>query len=125
MKTIIAGSRGITDYDVLLQAIEEAPFEITSVVSGRARGADTLGEQYAIERGIPLHLFPADWNAHGRKAGPMRNEQMAEVAEAVLCIWDGSSRGTQDMINRAKKRNLPLYVFIAKDDSSIRDFIDW
>lgn len=125
MKVVIAGSRDITDYGILLKAIKECPFEITEVISGRARGVDTLGEKYAEDCSLKLHLFPADWKKYRNAAGPIRNAQMAEVADAVLCVWDGVSPGTKDMMNQARKRGLPLYVFkVDPDTPDLREFID-
>ena len=125
MKVVIAGSRDITDYDVLLKAIKECPFQITEVISGRARGVDTLGEKYAEDYGLKLHLFPADWKKYRNAAGPIRNAQMADFADAVLCVWDGKSSGTKDMMNQARKRGLPLYVFkVDPDTPDLREFID-
>jgi len=72
-----------------------------------------------------LHLFPADWKKYRNAAGPIRNAQMAEVADAVLCVWDGKSSGTKDMMNQARKRGLPLYVFkVDPDTPDLREFID-
>ena len=125
MKVVIAGSRDITDYDILLKAIKESPFQITEVISGRARGVDTLGEKYAEDYGLKLHLFPADWKKYRNAAGPIRNAQMADFADAVLCVWDGKSSGTKDMMNQARKRGLPLYVFkVDPDTPDLREFID-
>lgn len=115
MKTIIAGSRGITDYAVLLQAIKCCPFPITSVVSGCARGIDTLGEQYAQENSLKLYKFPADWSTYGRRAGYLRNAQMADNAEALLAIWDGESRGTKHMIDIAREKGLEVYVYMVNN----------
>jgi hypothetical protein len=89
VKTIIAGSRNIVEYQALLDAIEASGFEITEVVSGGARGVDSLGERYAKEKGISLKIFPADWESHGRKAGIMRNTEMAHYADALIAVWDG------------------------------------
>ena len=124
MKVVIAGSRDIVDYDVLLKAIELCPFEITEVVSGRARGVDTLGERYAEEHHLKLHLFPADWKKFGNRAGPIRNGQMADFADAVLCAWDGKSTGTKNMMKQATDRGLPLYVYRTDQESpDLLDFI--
>ena len=112
MKTIIAGSREITDYAVLLQAIKGCPFPITSVVSGCARGVDTLGEQYAQENNLKLYKFPADWSTYGKRAGYIRNAEMADNAEALLAIWDGESRGTKHMIDIAREKGLEVYVYM-------------
>jgi hypothetical protein len=110
VKTIIAGSRDIKDYDLVLEAIEESGFEITEVVCGKARGVDTLGERWANESGIPVAEFPADYGKHGKAAGPIRNREMSNYAEALIAIHDGISPGTKNMIEEAKKRGLKVYV---------------
>lgn len=110
MRVIIAGSRDFDNYDVLLEAIKEAQFDITVVVSGGAKGADALGERYAVEGNKPLAIYKADWKAHGRGAGPVRNKKMAENADALIAIWDGASRGTGHMIKTATDKGLLVYV---------------
>lgn len=110
MKTIIAGSRGITLYDILLRAVSETPWQITEVVSGRARGVDTLGELWAFRNNILLTKFPADWDRYGRQAGYVRNIEMGDYAEAALILWDGKSRGTGHMIDIAKAKGLQVKV---------------
>lgn len=115
MKTIIAGSRNITDRKVLVEAIISAKFsgiKITEVVSGGAKGVDALGERYAKALSIPCKVFPADWNQYRNAAGPIRNRQMAEYADALIAIWDGHSRGTKNMIEEAKKRNLLVHIHL-------------
>ena len=84
--------------------------DITIVVSGGAPGVDTLGEQYADEMNIPVHVYEADWDKHGRAAGPIRNRKMAENAEALIALWDGKSKGTKNMIETATKKGLMVYV---------------
>lgn len=110
MKTIIAGGRDIIDYNILLEAITESNITITAVVSGGAKGADALGEQYAESMNLPLHIFNADWETHGRAAGPIRNRKMSENAEALIALWDGKSKGTKNMIETATKLGLLVYV---------------
>lgn len=123
MKTIIAGSRdiGSTMYNdrriqsactsVIEHAVKESGFNITEVVSGCAFGVDKLGETWAEDNSIPIVKFPADWDLHGRKAGYVRNAQMAEYADALIAIWDGKSKGTANMIELAKNKELKVYVF--------------
>ena len=112
MKTIIAGGRDITDFSQVVQAVSQSGFTITEVVSGRQRGVDTLGEQYADLKKLPIAPFPADWTAHGKAAGPIRNAQMARYADALIAIWDGESKGTKNMINQAKKEGLMVFVYM-------------
>lgn len=111
MKVIIAGSRGITDYEMIERAVESSKFVITEVVSGTARGVDTLGEEWAINHFIPISRFPADWNTHGKSAGYKRNLKMGEYADALIAIWDGKSPGTKHMIDIMKKLNKPYFVY--------------
>lgn len=111
MKTIIAGSREITDYRQVLDAVKQCDWQITTVICGMARGVDTLGEQYAKENSIPVEYFPADWKTHGKSAGYLRNVEMAQNAEALIAIWDGKSRGTMHMINIARDHNLRVFVY--------------
>ena len=114
MRTIIAGSRGILSYRHLLDAIKAAAFvgfTPTVVLSGTASGVDQLGERWARENKVPLELYPADWAKHGRRAGHLRNIVMAEKAEALIAVWDGSSPGTRHMIDAARKRGLRIVAW--------------
>lgn len=114
-RVIIAGTRTFTDYTLLqrecnhLLSEKQCTHNIV-VVSGTARGADTLGERYARERGFQLRRFPADWDKDGKKAGMLRNYRMADNADALIAFWDGTSRGTANMIDIARKKNLPVRV---------------
>ena len=108
MKTIIAGGRDFKDYNLLKKQVDYYRLhknEITEVVSGGAAGADSLGEMYAIENNIPIKVFNADWNKHGRAAGPM-----AEYADVLIAVWDGQSKGTKNMIDQMNKLNKPVFI---------------
>ena len=114
MKIVIAGGRDFQNYEVLRGAMDGVLANISSpitIVSGAARGADTLGEQYAAERGLDVIRFPADWKKFGRRAGPIRNEQMAEAANMLVAFWDGQSRGTKNIIGNMEQRGKPYYVY--------------
>ena len=117
MRTIIAGSRNITDLSVVREAVERSGFSVTEVVSGGARGVDRLGERLAGILEVPCRVFPADWDAHGRSAGAIRNGEMADYADALVAVWDGRSRGTANMISQARRRGLEVYVH--KPDSRV------
>jgi glycerophosphoryl diester phosphodiesterase len=114
MKTIVAGGRNMNQYELVQQAIADSGFEITELVSGGAAGVDKLGERYALESNTPLVVMQADWNQHGRAAGPIRNRQMAEYADALIAVWDGESKGTKNMIQTAEKLGLQVYVKTTK-----------
>ena len=113
-KVIVAGCRDFADYELLKEKcdfyLQNQKPEIIVIVSGHASGADTLGERYAQERGYETEVYPADWKTNGRAAGPIRNAQMAAVADALIAFWDGKSRGTKNMIDTATKRGLQVAV---------------
>ena len=110
MRTIIAGSRSITDYAVVEEAVAASGFRPSVVLSGAARGVDTLAFDWGWEQGVPVESYPADWKKLGKHAGAIRNQIMAERADALIAVWDGRSRGTADMIAKAKRRGLKVYV---------------
>ena len=124
MRLIIAGSRWVPveeAYQMVCEAIgvSTAYFnnaQISQIVSGNNGGIDIAGEEWAKRRGITCKLFPADWGAHGKAAGPIRNGLMAVYADALLAIWDGMSGGTSDMIHKMNGRRKPVYVHMVKRD---------
>lgn len=112
MRTIIAGSRSFNCYLTLLEAIKQFPPQITTVISGTARGADQLGEYWARKHNVPIEQYPANWGKYGKRAGYIRNEEMAKVADCALILWDGISPGTKHMINICERVNLPYFVYM-------------
>jgi hypothetical protein len=112
-KVIVAGTRDFNNYHLLKMKLDKILSNITDdiiIVSGKAKGADTLGEKYAKEKGYQIAEFPADWEKFGRSAGYKRNVQMAEYADACVCFWDGRSPGTKHMINIANQYKLQIRV---------------
>lgn len=114
-KVIIAGSRGFSNYKLLKEKCNQYLREKRKdyniiIVSGHARGADLLGEKYAQDEGFPLEIYPADWKKFGKSAGFRRNEQMAEVADALIAFWDGKSHGTKHMIEIMENKNLLVKI---------------
>lgn len=112
--TIIAGSRDNVTQDDIDQAMTKIDWKVSKVISGTARGADQFGENWALRQGIPVDRYPADWDKHGKSAGYKRNEKMATMAEALVAVWDGESRGTTHMINIAVERGLKVHVHNVK-----------
>ncbi len=110
MRTIIAGCRYICYAPIIQIAIDHSGFNITEVVCGKAKGIDTLGECWAEDHDIPVRSFPANWNKFGKKAGFLRNIEMAKYADSLIAIWDRISPGTKHMIKIAHEYNLNVWI---------------
>jgi hypothetical protein len=121
MRLLIAGSRDISDYNVLQEHInhvlKDIPRPVTEVISGTARGVDRLGEQWATNFNIPIRKMPADWDKYQKAAGMIRNRDMAELCDCAVIVWDGKSRGTMGMISELKRLGKPYYLVIMEGDS--------
>lgn len=113
-KVIVAGSRSIQSKSTVYEGIRvamQAGVVFGEVVTGGARGPDTIAHQAAEKKRVPTKVFEADWEQYGKKAGPIRNTSMAEYADELVAIWDGESRGTLDMIRKARKNGLDVFVY--------------
>ena len=117
MLLVIAGSRSARENHVR-EAIIRSPWKnkITKVISGTAVGSDRFAEKYARENDIEVLRFPADWDQYGMSAGPRRNKEMAENADALIAVWDGTSRGTQSMIYYARKYELQTMIYYFEEN---------
>lgn len=119
MKLIIAGSRTITaTVEELCEFMGHFNLMPTEIVSGTARGMDQSGEAFAQAISLPIARFPADWDRYGKSAGHKRNAQMAEYGDALLLIWDGSSRGSAGMKAIMERLGKPVYEAIVKSKDS-------
>lgn len=109
MKAIICGGRDyipqVDDFARLDRLHDQ--YHFTLILSGAARGADQFGEQWGAKRGIPVKRFPAGWNTYGKRAGLLRNEQMAMEADAVIAFPGGT--GTAHMVACGKRRGLKIF----------------
>jgi predicted Rossmann-fold nucleotide-binding protein len=109
MRVLICGGREYDDRKFLrsrLQVIHtDTPFSV--VITGGAPGADRLGEEWAKSQGIPTIRMEANWTRYGKKAGPLRNQWMIDLAKPDFVVAFPGSRGTQDMIDRAKAAGIP------------------
>lgn len=111
---IVAGGRDFSNYELMKGKLDSLlrsknPEDVV-IVSGGARGADSLGERYARERGYKVWQFKPDWNRLGKRAGFVRNTEMADHSDALVAFHDGFSRGTMQMIETAKERGLAVRV---------------
>lgn len=109
-KLAIIGSRGFNDYTLLRSVLDPYKDVITLVVSGGAKGADSLGEMWANENNIKTKIFYPDWEAHGKRAGFIRNEYIIKEGDGVIAFWDGISPGTKSSIDLCKKYNKPIKI---------------
>lgn len=123
-KVIIAGSRDFcSEEHYRLLETEMDNYVLTfglpdEIVSGAARGADRLGERYASENGIEITRFVPDWDRLGKRAGFLRNEDMAKYADTLVAFWDGESRGTKHMIEYAMKRGLDVFLVMTNKNKN-------
>lgn len=127
LRIIIAGSRDFNDYELLKKSAIEIITkktmlpDLTRIISGGARGADTLGERFANEMGLEISRFIPDWDGLGKRAGYVRNAEMAKFAVEdnndgmLIAFWDGQSRGTKHMIDLAKRYGLEVHVVNYKE----------
>lgn len=121
MRVVIAGSRDGVTYAHLLEAIKACGFDITTVISGTARGADKLGEAWAEANNITVERYPANWEPKGKfdpGAGHKRNAVMASLADAVIALLNVriKSNGTKSMIELGRARGIPVFVYqISRD----------
>lgn len=115
MKTIVAGSRHVRDYEVVKRVLDKRRDSITLLRHGDCRGVDTLAKRWAEENGIPVESSPAEWDRFGLSAGPRRNLWMVCHADQLIAFWDGKSRGTGNVIKQAQKRNLKITIIPVSD----------
>ena len=113
IKVIIAGGRNFEDYHKLCRVCDEFLQDQNNIeiVSGAYKGADLLGERYAVERKYSIKQFPAEWRRYGKSAGLKRNTEMAAYADSLIAFWDGESKGTKHMIELATQAGLIVKVF--------------
>ena len=104
MKTAIIGTRTFENYTQLCEIIDNLEHKPTEIISGGAMGADALAERYAKENDLPLIVFKANWEKHGKAAGPFRNQTIVENCEQLVAFWDGQSKGTNHSIKTARAK---------------------
>lgn len=112
-RVIVAGSRSFANYELLAATLDKLlarQLPQVLIVSGGANGADRLGERYAWEHGLEFVRFVPDWDLLGRRAGFLRNEVMAQNADALVAFWLRNSAGTGHMIDIARRRRIPTRV---------------
>jgi hypothetical protein len=122
MIVLVCGSRhlfGDKVYKILSQTIRNSGVAPTKIISGGAAGIDSLAKIYANRWNIPFEEYKADWKAYGKAAGMIRNKQMVDLADVVIAVWDGESKGTENTIKLGHEKNIPVIteiIHVAKID---------
>jgi hypothetical protein len=120
MKIALVGSREYKHLGLVVKYVKSLPAD-TIIVSGGARGVDSVAANTARDCGLEVEIIPALWNVYGRQAGMIRNGEIVRKADQVIAFWDETSRGTLDSIKKAKAQNKPLEVY-GKDGQLIGDW---
>ena len=119
MKVAVIGGRDFDNWNLLDDTLwgffrgrgqNDGETDITEIISGAARGADSLAAQWAKEQGVKLTEFPADWDRFGKRAGFIRNEDIVKAADFVLAFWTGKSKGTANSLSIAKRLKKPTLI---------------
>lgn len=112
MRILVCGDRNWTNYDLIHKVLSNYP-STDIIVQGGARGADRMASDAALSFGMVVEEYPADWETYGKKAGPIRNQTMLNTGIDLVLAFHNyilNSRGTKDMVSRAKKANIPYVV---------------
>lgn len=117
---LVCGSRDVDEAQfagasIFLDGLAVAHMPNLDLVHGQAAGADTLAHRWAVQYGVTVHRHPADWSTHGRAAGPIRNQLMLDSHDVDLVLAVVSkplreSRGTADMVHRARQAGIPTHI---------------
>ncbi len=114
MKLAIVGSRTFDDYGLLYKIMDQHFYNeltIDAIISGGAKGADTLAKRFANESIVHEYFeFPADWESDGKAAGFIRNKEIVNACDVVLAFWDGKSKGTEHTIKLARLAKKPTFI---------------
>ena len=111
MKLAVVGGRDFFNYQYLEKILDPIKEQIMWIVSGGAKGVDSLAEKYAARNHIPFLLFPANWERYGKRAGLMRNQQIVDEADHMIALPTRASKGTHDSIRRARAKGILVEIF--------------
>jgi hypothetical protein len=113
VRIAVVGSREYPNMPLVRDTIRLLPRSAV-VVSGAARGVDRTAADAAREYGLAVTEYPANWNAYGKTAGFIRNQQIVDDADCLIAFWDGKSNGTAHSVNLARKKGIPYFICLPK-----------
>ena len=120
----VVGSRNFTDEELAFKILGDMLHKIGKIVSGGAKGADSIGRKFAEKHGIEIQEFIPDWSK-GRSAGIERNADIVEAAGLVIAFWDGVSPGTKNTIERTIRAKKPLMIVCPEEEIKDRFILNW
>lgn len=115
MKVVISGSRSILNKELVESYLNEFNPKIEFLICGYdpkkrlPKGVDEIAYRWAINKGIPVDTFPANWEKYGKMAGRLRNKQMVDCGDVLIAIWDGQSTGTLSTITYWKEKMAAIF----------------
>lgn len=115
MNVAIVGGRDFDDYEQFKSSINGEKIKFKSIISGGAKGVDTMAERFAKEIGVPVKIYLPDWKKYETAAGPIRNRQIIGSSDAVIAFWDEKSSGTRSSIKIAEELKKPTTIFVYKE----------
>ena len=121
VKMAIVGSRntGTVDFSLVMDELRQrVKNPITEIISGGAKGYDTMAAAWAILRGISVTELRPDYQKYGRAATFIRNRAIVDSADIVVAFWDGKSRGTKYTIDYAEKKNKEIIIVNTEKDGN-------
>jgi hypothetical protein len=110
IKLAVIGGREFNDNSLLTKTLNKEKHRISTIVSGGAKGADKMAENWAIENDIPTKIFYPEWKKWGPRAGPRRNTLIIDECDECIAFWDGKSKGTAHSISLCKNNNKPITI---------------
>lgn len=115
----IVGTRDFSDYELLCKTINYLNVNIKTIISGGAKGADSLGEKYANENNVETIIYKPNWDKYGKSAGYIRNKEIVNASDLIIAFWDGVSKGTKHSIDISIKSKKPLIIILYKNNKFI------
>ena len=109
MRVAVVGSRTFSDFALLKSHLDRLD-DVEMIVSGGAKGADSLAELWARQNSIPTQIFRADWRKHGKSAGIIRNREIVANADLIVAFWDGESKGTEYTVEFGRKKGVEVQI---------------
>lgn len=119
LRVLVCGGRGFGDYEALAAILDafRADHPIAVLIHGAAEGADRTAGDWAAARAVAMDVYPADWDTHGRAAGPLRNEQMLAEGKPDLVVAFPGAHGTATMIRLARRADVPVWKPMPFDEA--------